>query len=69
MKLKLRELGNANLFMYFQILYKLYLRFPAKANIHSPILPSKHPDKERDAYQATRGKPIEDDINQILRAV
>lgn len=31
-------------------------RFPAKVNIHSPNLPTKFPDKEREAYQATRDK-------------
>lgn len=32
------------------------LRFPAKVSIHSPILPTKFPDKERDVYRATRDK-------------
>lgn len=30
------------------------IRYPAKVNLHSPLLPSKFPDQERDAYQATR---------------
>ncbi|XP_074028153.1 pyruvate dehydrogenase phosphatase regulatory subunit, mitochondrial isoform X1 [Leptinotarsa decemlineata] len=46
------------------------IRYHAKANIHSPILPTKHPDKERDAYQATRGKNNEEKrVNQIFKAV
>ncbi|KAK9701359.1 FAD dependent oxidoreductase central domain [Popillia japonica] len=32
------------------------LRYPAKVNLHSPNLPTKFPDKEREAYQATRDK-------------
>ncbi|XP_039286636.1 pyruvate dehydrogenase phosphatase regulatory subunit, mitochondrial isoform X2 [Nilaparvata lugens] len=31
-------------------------RYPAKVNLHSPNLPSKYPDQERDAYFATREK-------------
>ncbi|CAG9855595.1 unnamed protein product [Phyllotreta striolata] len=45
------------------------IKYPAKANIHSPILPTKHPDKERDAYQATRVKPNEEGVPQIIKAV
>lgn len=29
-------------------------RYAAKLNLHSPNLPTKYPDKERDVYQATR---------------
>lgn len=29
-------------------------RYPAKVNINSPNLPTKYPDKEREAYHATR---------------
>lgn len=35
------------------------IRYPAKANLHSPNLPSMFPDKdidEKDRYQATRNK-------------
>lgn len=52
-----------------QILIKIDYRYPAKANIHSPILPTKHPDKERDAYQATRGKMAEENIAQIIKSI
>lgn len=45
------------------------IRYQAKANLHSPILPTKHPDQERDAYQATRGKGQEDAAAQIVKAV
>ncbi|RZF41156.1 hypothetical protein LSTR_LSTR016352, partial [Laodelphax striatellus] len=31
-------------------------RFSAKVNLHSPNLPTKYPDQERDAYFATREK-------------
>lgn len=34
------------------------IRYAAKLNLHSPNLPTKYPDKERDVYQATR-KPHE----------
>lgn len=27
--------------------------YPAKVNLHSPNLPTKYPDKEREAYKAT----------------
>ncbi|CAG9781689.1 unnamed protein product [Diatraea saccharalis] len=30
------------------------IRYAAKVNLHSPNLPTKYPDKERDVYQATR---------------
>ncbi|CAG9136949.1 unnamed protein product [Plutella xylostella] len=30
------------------------IRYSAKINLHSPNLPTKYPDKERDVYQATR---------------
>ncbi|KAJ8922391.1 hypothetical protein NQ315_004336 [Exocentrus adspersus] len=46
------------------------VKYRAKANIHSPILPTKHPDMERDTYRATRGKGSEEnDVNQIIKAV
>ncbi|KXJ79372.1 hypothetical protein RP20_CCG001082 [Aedes albopictus] len=32
------------------------IRYPAKANLHSPNLPTKYPDQEREAYKATRDK-------------
>lgn len=38
--------------------YVIYLsRYPAKVNLHSPNLPTKYPDKERQAYSATRDDP------------
>ncbi|CAH1101011.1 unnamed protein product [Psylliodes chrysocephalus] len=45
------------------------IKYSAKANIHSPILPTKHPDKERDAYQATRAKIVDEGAPQIVKAV
>lgn len=30
------------------------IRFQAKCHLHSPNLPTKFPDKERDSYHATR---------------
>ncbi|KAI8431222.1 hypothetical protein MSG28_001259 [Choristoneura fumiferana] len=30
------------------------IRYAAKVHLHSPNLPTKYPDKERDVYQATR---------------
>lgn len=32
------------------------IRYEAKVHLHSPNLPTKFPDKEREAYQATRDK-------------
>lgn len=32
------------------------IRFPAKVHLHSPNLPTKYPDQEREAYKATRDK-------------
>lgn len=43
------------------------IKYNAKVNLHSPILPSKYPDKERDVYQATRGKV--DLNNLVVRAI
>lgn len=40
--------------------------YSAKVNLHSPNLPTKYPDKERQAYSATRNKMI---YEPILRAV
>lgn len=34
-------------------------RYSAKLNLHSPNLPSKYFDQEREAYKATRDKPDE----------
>lgn len=39
-----------------QLIYWFIFRYPAKVNLHSPNLPTKFPDKEREAYQATRDK-------------
>lgn len=50
-------------FMYF-IFYNF--RYQAKVNLHSPNLPTKFPDKEREAYKATRDKH-EDTLNSIVR--
>uniref|UniRef100_A0A1A9VCK3 Pyruvate dehydrogenase phosphatase regulatory subunit, mitochondrial n=1 Tax=Glossina austeni TaxID=7395 RepID=A0A1A9VCK3_GLOAU len=38
------------------------IRFEAKVNLHSPNLPTKFPDKEREAYHATRDKPGQGDL-------
>ncbi|XP_073832377.1 pyruvate dehydrogenase phosphatase regulatory subunit, mitochondrial [Musca autumnalis] len=38
------------------------MRFEAKVNLHSPNLPTKFPDKEREAYHATRDKPDQADL-------
>ena len=37
-------------------LVNFFVRFGAKVNLHSPNIPTKYPDKEREAYQATRDK-------------
>jgi len=34
----------------------LGMRHSAKVNLHSPILPSKYRDRDREAYRATRDK-------------
>ncbi|XP_031826376.1 pyruvate dehydrogenase phosphatase regulatory subunit, mitochondrial [Nomia melanderi] len=34
------------------------IKFPAKCHLHSPNLPTKFPDKERDSYHATRDQQI-----------
>lgn len=36
--------------------------YSAKVNLHSPNLPTKYPDVERDAYHATRAKMITEPI-------
>ncbi|KAM7348317.1 pyruvate dehydrogenase phosphatase regulatory subunit, mitochondrial [Cochliomyia hominivorax] len=38
------------------------IRFEAKVNLHSPNLPTKFPDKEREAYHATRDIPGQADL-------
>ncbi|EDW62674.1 pyruvate dehydrogenase phosphatase regulatory subunit, mitochondrial [Drosophila virilis] len=38
------------------------VRFEAKVNLHSPNLPTKFPDREREAYHATRDKPDQADL-------
>ncbi|KAF7265881.1 hypothetical protein GWI33_020628 [Rhynchophorus ferrugineus] len=46
------------------------IKYHAKANLHSPILPTKYPDIERDVYRATRGKSDErSDINQVVKSI
>lgn len=42
----------------------IFYRFPAKVNLHSPNLPTKYPDQEREQYKATRHKI--DDHNNLL---
>nr|XP_033331918.1 pyruvate dehydrogenase phosphatase regulatory subunit, mitochondrial [Megalopta genalis]XP_033331919.1 pyruvate dehydrogenase phosphatase regulatory subunit, mitochondrial [Megalopta genalis] len=34
------------------------IKFPAKCHLHSPNLPTKFPDKERDSYHATRDQQV-----------
>ncbi|XP_054274258.1 pyruvate dehydrogenase phosphatase regulatory subunit, mitochondrial isoform X2 [Macrosteles quadrilineatus] len=41
------------------------IRYPAKVNLHSPNLPTKYPDQEREGYFATRDKMV---TEPILRA-
>lgn len=38
------------------------IRFGAKVNLHSPNLPTKYPDQEREAYKATRDKSDESSV-------
>ncbi|CAH0385101.1 unnamed protein product [Bemisia tabaci] len=38
------------------------IRYPAKVNLHSPILPTKYPDQERESYFATRDKMVTEPI-------
>lgn len=38
------------------------IRYSAKVNLHSPNLPSKFPDREREAYRATRDKMVTEPI-------
>lgn len=38
------------------------IRYEARVNLHSPNLPTKFPDREREAYQATRDKPDQADL-------
>uniref|UniRef100_A0A1B0C9I4 Putative dimethylglycine dehydrogenase n=1 Tax=Lutzomyia longipalpis TaxID=7200 RepID=A0A1B0C9I4_LUTLO len=38
------------------------IRFGAKVNLHSPNLPTKYPDQEREAYKATRDKNDESSV-------
>ncbi|KAL1131009.1 hypothetical protein AAG570_012247 [Ranatra chinensis] len=40
-------------------------RYPAKVHLHSPNLPTKYPDQERDAYHATRNKMASEPILEI----
>lgn len=41
------------------------IRYPAKVNLHSPNLPTKYPDQEREGYFATRDKMVSE---PLLRA-
>ncbi|XP_060519985.1 pyruvate dehydrogenase phosphatase regulatory subunit, mitochondrial isoform X2 [Cylas formicarius] len=46
------------------------IKYHAKANLHSPILPTKYPDVERDVYRATRGKTDEKgNSNEVVKAI
>ncbi|XP_013105604.2 pyruvate dehydrogenase phosphatase regulatory subunit, mitochondrial [Stomoxys calcitrans] len=45
------------------------MRFEAKVNLHSPNLPTKFPDKEREAYHATRDKPVQADLLSYTKPV
>lgn len=71
MKLKLLELGKCFCFYYYFIetisFDRLFCcsRFNAKVNLHSPNLPTKYPDQEREQYKATREKM--DDSNLTYR--
>ncbi|XP_044734678.1 pyruvate dehydrogenase phosphatase regulatory subunit, mitochondrial isoform X2 [Chrysoperla carnea] len=38
------------------------IRFSAKVHLHSPNLPTKYPDQEREAYKATRDKTKEEPL-------
>ncbi|XP_055911964.1 pyruvate dehydrogenase phosphatase regulatory subunit, mitochondrial [Eupeodes corollae] len=38
------------------------IRYEARVNLHSPNLPTKFPDREREAYHATRDKPDQGDL-------
>lgn len=38
--------------------FSSFCRYPAKVNLHSPNLPTKFPDKERQSYSATRDDPV-----------
>lgn len=63
MKLKLLVLGKQKSFsLNFHSVKKpiqcLFHRYPAKVNLHSPNLPTKFPDKERQSYSATRDDPV-----------
>ena len=40
--------------------------YPAKVNLHSPNLPTKYPDQEREAYHATRDKMVTEPILRVL---
>ncbi|CAB0020419.1 unnamed protein product [Nesidiocoris tenuis] len=40
--------------------------YTAKINLHSPNLPSKFPDKEREAYHATRDKMVNEPILRVI---
>ncbi|KAK4872557.1 hypothetical protein RN001_014586 [Aquatica leii] len=41
------------------------IKYSAKVNLHSPSLPTKYPDKEREAYQATRDK-MDNSIVEVI---
>uniref|UniRef100_A0A0A9WV29 Pyruvate dehydrogenase phosphatase regulatory subunit, mitochondrial n=1 Tax=Lygus hesperus TaxID=30085 RepID=A0A0A9WV29_LYGHE len=41
--------------------------YEAKVHLHSPNLPSKYPDQEREAYHATRDKMVNEPILRVLR--
>lgn len=38
------------------------MKYSAKVNLHSPIVPTKYPDKERESYFATRDKMVSEPL-------
>lgn len=40
------------------------IRYSAKVHLHSPNLPTKFPDQERDAYSATRDRMVTEPLLQ-----
>ena len=50
-------------FYKFDFFFTHFVRYPAKVNLHSPNLPTKYPDTERESYKATREK--QDDLSVL----
>lgn len=40
----------------------ILFRYTAKVHLHSPNLPTKYPDQERESYKATRDKTKEEPL-------